>query len=415
MLGLWLGPASNSSDILAATMSVVFAIPMLVVGLLAVLSFYLSRNTLRINRIFAQSTRNDGSIVAGDRTELICELQGLRLLPLVRAKIQLTFERGKIPTGIHELKGNQQLNFNLTEPVIFPHRGFWKVHLLQINFQDAFGLWNLVRTYDVKDGSIRVAPPKRETSSLEVVSSSYIAGDTLPLGEKRAGDYYDLKSYSPTDGVSRIAWKIFARSGELITRQPEREVLPDGKTFIYCFAGPKDDQICAELLAYIQKLESFEIDVTVACEACDIHRPAHNFKAAEELLIRSALNSNTELNKESAQHFSDFVALQGNLEPESRVLIFVGESRLLGPTSIEAIMLGIHTLTNKGLSPVIVCRIPKEMSAERLAYTTNKQSIQRFSRLLLIEGEKQNYNTQSSQNQLISLASKNNWTLMTCP
>ncbi len=396
-------------------MSAVFAIPMLVMGILTLIAFYSSRKTFKIDKIFAQATRSDGDLIAGDRTELIVELKGLSLPPLVRVKIQLSFEEGNIQTGIHELKGNHRASFHLTEPIVFPHRGLWKIRALQLSFQDAFGLWNLVRTYDVKDALIRVAPPRRETSSLDIVSSSFVAGDALPLGEKRAGDYYDLKSYSPTDGVSRIAWKIFARSGELITRQPEREVLPDGKTLIYCLAGPKDDQICAELLAYTQKLESFDIDLTIACEGSEINRPAHNYKGAEDMLIRAALKSSTELNSSITQHISDFIGLQSNLDQDSKILVFIGESRLSGSTSLEALRLAIQTVASRGLSPVIVCRTPKEVQFQTLLLQNNHTPLKSFSRLIFVETEKPNPNTQNLQNQLISLASRNNWTLMTCP
>ena len=70
-------------------------------------------------------------------------------------------------------------------------------------------------------------------------------GDDMghPLGSPR-GDLLEMRAYAPGDPLKQILWKVYARTGRLLVRVPEKAIKPCERTMAYFVAG-KDDEATA--------------------------------------------------------------------------------------------------------------------------------------------------------------------------
>ena len=60
-----------------------------------------------------------------------------------------------------------------------------------------------------------------------------------PEGEA-VGDRIDLRNYMPGDPVRYILWKVYARTGQLVVRQPERAFQPANRLSLFLISHPAD-------------------------------------------------------------------------------------------------------------------------------------------------------------------------------
>jgi len=101
----------------------------------------------------------------------------------------------------------------------------------------------------------------KRADSVPVLTSSYRAGDLISDANERRGDPFDLKPYHPSDGIKKILWKVYAKTGELISRHPEQSMTPEGQVFIFSVNNVEDDHVCGAALDYTKKLEDLSLDV----------------------------------------------------------------------------------------------------------------------------------------------------------
>src|SRR5207302_1043248 len=57
---------------------------------------------------------------------------------------------------------------------------------------------------------------------------------------KPDGELIEMRSYAPGDPMRMILWKVYARTGQLLVREPERAVARCQKSLVYFVAGSGD-------------------------------------------------------------------------------------------------------------------------------------------------------------------------------
>jgi len=168
----------------------------------------------------------------------------------------------------------------------FPHRGNWV--LSKVNFV----LTDLLAASSFNSATILTNPvsfrvePVQELHDWTVISSVERAGDTVQLSNERLGARLDLKNYHPADGMSSIAWKIFARRGELLARHPEAASTPEGTVLIFVAATTIDDAVAGAAVAYAKRCE--ELGSTVIAGVLGSSGIAHDSVALLDLTLESA-------------------------------------------------------------------------------------------------------------------------------
>ena len=410
--GLLFGLGLSSSDLVASTIGSIFLALLIALGILTSISALSIKQRLSPT-IYLSTARPEQTITSGEAVTINCKLANLRLLPLTRLKLTFILDDPQLTTGRHELSGSSRQAVTLSQDIIFKHRGRWKVIAVRCSVQDAFGLWNLNITKKIAAIDINVEPPQRDTSNLDILSSIYTTGDTIPMGEKRAGDYYDLKTYSPSDGVSKIAWKIYARSGELITRQPEREVRPEGKAIIFCLAAAQDDQICSEAMAYMRLLQSLEIEIIFGCEGATQRKTAQSSRMAMELMISSARETNQIISQKIIDEFNYFLQSQTQLfaGEVANIILFIGESRLNSTQDAQCVANLIRKVNDNGLNPVVIVRDPNILEQ----FLNTKTAPLAWAKRWIISQAQSTKTIPAGLPELLATSAKNNWNVLTCP
>ena len=193
-------------------------------------------------------------------------LENSSIFPYFTLEVQRIFEdqceRSGIESKTHLLKGREAPNSkrHLIDTIVFPHRGLWTMRGLKCTLKDALGLtalsWSLPNS-----SSIEISAQTFSIKPLPIVAASARAGDQLSLTRNRSGDLFDIRPYAPSDGIKRILWKTYARSGELVVRRPEPAIIPEGEVALYMIAEREDDFVAGAIQHYIAALERNQITI----------------------------------------------------------------------------------------------------------------------------------------------------------
>jgi len=110
--------------------------------------------------------------------------------------------------------------------------------------EDPFGLARVQWTR-TDSQPLRIAPWRGQLDRCPALVS-LARGDAVPHPSGPAeGDPMDLRPYQPGDPLRLVAWKIFARTGELDVRVPERAHSPRTRTAAFLVSGPDDEPAAA--------------------------------------------------------------------------------------------------------------------------------------------------------------------------
>lgn len=189
-------------------------------------------------------------------------LYNLRLWPFVSLEVKLIFSKPKVESVLHKLSGyfRKQDKVRLLDTLVFPHRGVWFVSGLSFRLQDAWGLTSFSWRQTINQ-KIEISAKNLSVKPLPVVAASSCAGDEIHHSDQRTGDLFDIKPYDPSDGISRILWKTYARSRELVVRRPEHASIPEGEVAVYMVANRLDDYVAGVTQYYLEQLEERSVQV----------------------------------------------------------------------------------------------------------------------------------------------------------
>lgn len=127
-----------------------------------------------------------------------------------------------------------------TEKVLAKRRGSWSIIRRNITVSDAFGLCS-IRFLHQQERDLRFVPAKGRLDRVHVVQG-LSGGDAIPqMDGEPVGDPLDLRAYAPGDPIRYVLWKVYARSRQLVVRNPERALAPTRRTVAYLVAGSGDE------------------------------------------------------------------------------------------------------------------------------------------------------------------------------
>ena len=88
---------------------------------------------------------------------------------------------------------------------------------------------------------VAIQPYRGRVGRIELVQQ-YVPGDEVGHPEgKPEGDLIDMRRYSAGDPLRLVLWKVYARTGRMLVRSPERAVMRSQKTLVYFVAGADDE------------------------------------------------------------------------------------------------------------------------------------------------------------------------------
>ncbi len=291
--GLWLllGPVRLESDVVASVFSVSLLILICVLCVASIICGVLTKR----NFLLSVSTGNTSpqnsytQLESGRPAVLVYKASPVSVPPFFVLRLKVEFQEEPLQTSTHLLTGKQKKSFFLNEALVFPHRGDWHISKVNYSFGDRFGLtcFNWSANHDFASSGFHIKPPPLLQSTLPVISSSRKSGEDLLDMTERQGEPFDLKPYHPSDGMKKILWKIYAKSGELISRHPERSMTPEGQVLLFALATRRDDATCSAALAYLKELEELDLRIMVGCLGMGSRPIAVSSGTAENLLIDS--------------------------------------------------------------------------------------------------------------------------------
>ena len=137
------------------------------------------------------------------------------------------------------------------EQVHFIRRGSWKEITRKFFISDPFGMFRIYFEHkSTRDLLVKANPGKLEAPIFAMGMQD--GGDMPhPMG-KPFGDRVDLRMYAPGDPVRYIIWKIYARTGELVVRRPEKALQPAERVLAYLITSPKDSACAGAAQATIK-------------------------------------------------------------------------------------------------------------------------------------------------------------------
>ncbi len=363
LLSLYLltGPVQLSSDIVSAAL----ALGLLAVVTLAILFVVAQGVRLRTRPLFSVTPPSSGSH-PDQSVRIILTLAPVRILPGSYLECTLDFVHPGITPHALRISGASRFERKLHLDLSFPHRGSWEIRGLLCTLRDSAGLAQISWKIPLQNAII-IEPRSISDSHLPILSSTQRPGDLVTDTLNRQGDPFDIKPYHPSDGVKKIVWKAFAKSGELLSRHPEASMTPEGFVTIVVLARPEDDNLCAKATAYVRALKELKLDLLVGCEGSSNRELATDETSCHELLIDSvwdAAQSTPELLIADTQAVLDHCSQSSLQITVRKMILFVAGSRVADPLQARSIEALAQWLASRGIEPIFCLSEPENLSTQ---------------------------------------------------
>ena len=141
--------------------------------------------------------------------------------------------------------------FQSGERVVFPRRGHWEKVEREFWISDIFGICRIRFVHESNVDLLVQANMGKLEAPVFALGMQDGGDQSHPMG-KPYGDRVDIRMYAPGDPVRYILWKIYARTGELVVRKPERALQPAERMLAYLIAAPRDSASAGAAQATIQ-------------------------------------------------------------------------------------------------------------------------------------------------------------------
>lgn len=327
----------QEQDIIAEVIVYTSALLIALLGIEIFVQYLLLRKQILLELI---GNKNAVSGVMGSE-ELELIVQNAKILPLLELRIEPYWENSRMPVGTFLFSGLSKAKRSISVPIIFPHRGVWSCNKVNYKFNDHFGFFKVQGQIQLKERfACKVEPANNSYSDLPIISSMQREGTDFPTQGNPQGDALELKSYHPSDGLKKIAWKIYARSSELLSRHPEPSMSPEGRIAVLCLAGTQQDAAARLCLNYLKKAESRELLIVASCLGNSSRDLSDSTESFKELLIETAWNANY-----SQQTLLNALASHLEIHKKnsySNLLIFISE----GETQLKEYLKLLEELNN---------------------------------------------------------------------
>jgi hypothetical protein len=355
---LLVGPVPQSADIVCASIAW---------GLLAIMGFIVVTTTIHSllikKKLRVELTPPSDEVLAGESEKCVITIPALKLLPGTFLECSLTFTQDGATQERVRLHGSWNRERRLAITTTFPHRGAWEIGGIRCTLADITGFTSVSWSIPHQT-SVVVAPAIPLNTELPLVSSTQRSGDLAPDTIHRYGDPFDIKPYHPSDGIKKIVWKAFAKSGELLSRHPEPSMTPEGFVAICILARTHEDNVCGKALAYIQALKELSLEVLVGCEGHNGRPLAHDAPSSKTLIIDSAwdsLRSSTGSLLSDVQSVVDACARSEAHITLRKMVIFCAGSRFTKADDVDLVVSLGTWLEGRGVEPVFFLAAPEQL------------------------------------------------------
>lgn len=361
---LLVGPVASKSDIVSASLAYGLIATIASIFILVTIGAF----ALRSRQLCSMTGPSERS-VSGTETRIIFTIAPVRVPPGTWLELSLQFAHEAPPSRVLRISGASAQERKLHLDLTFPHRGAWDITALNCSLRDITGLVRYAWRIPYSD-VINIYPPIVLDTSLPILSSTQRPGDAVTDTLNRQGDPFDIKPYHPSDGIKKIVWKAFAKSGELLSRHPEASMTPEGFVTIFTLARPEDDDICSKVVAYTRALEELKLDLLISCEGLHGRELVRSSQACEELLIDSvwdAAQSTRETIEQDVNALLDWCAESSGHIAVRKIILFVSGARITDSTEAERVTALATWLSTRGVEPVFcVSRPALQQETERV-------------------------------------------------
>jgi hypothetical protein len=316
----------------------------------------------------------DDAIISQSKTHCILNLSGLPLLPGTFLDCSLAFAHQGATPIVVRLSGSWKAERRVPIELSFPHRGAWDIQGIDCALGDQSGCILLQWRIPMQSSMI-VAPRIPRNSTLPLISSTQRPGDLSPDTVNRLGDPFDIKPYHPSDGVKKIVWKAFAKSGELLARHPEPSMTPEGFVAICVLARPEDDDLCGKALSYIASLKELTLDLLVGCQGHAGRTLGHDFETSKNLLIDStwdAARTSTNALVHDLEALIEGCSASASQITLRKMVVFCSGARLANAREAETVVQLAAWLDTHDIEPVFFLTQPPTLPNQNASTLTSR-------------------------------------------
>ncbi len=126
-----------------------------------------------------------------------------------------------------------------SEQITAHRRGVWRSLSRMVHVGDAFGICS-ISFVSVQPCHLRVLPKVVSPQTPSLLQGLQGGGEQAhPFGQPN-GDRIDIRNYAVGDPVRFILWKVYARTGQLVVRTPEKAFEPVQRLLAYLIVHPSD-------------------------------------------------------------------------------------------------------------------------------------------------------------------------------
>lgn len=298
-------------------------------------------------------TADGGRFVAGRPVRIAVNATIGRQPPFFRLSILPTWPSDDVTHPQPEFRASLGGEYNAEFSVILPHRGEWQLSEYQATSRDLFGLvcyqWRARLSHPV---SLTVYPPDAIEKDLPITSSRRTTGEAEVAETVREGEPFDLKRYDPSDGLRRIVWKIFARTGQLVARYPEPTAQPEGKTLVYVIADRLEDQVAAHAYSYLSRAAALGLEMRCGCIGMNKASLAQTPHDSLRLLLESVWRVRPMHLTDDIQDLLEALSLESADSSEQQVAIFVSARRFVNLGEVAQLTAAYRVLSSRGIKPI---------------------------------------------------------------
>ena len=339
-------PVLGHSDVVASI--VAFSIITIIALLLLVTTLFASRLRKKIE-LQLISPNSTGVIDANEKLTFLMSVTHGKVIPFFRMSVDTIWEDEDLQVPTQVISAHREDPLPIPILLTFPHCGVWKIKSFAVSVSDIFGLGSYRWELPEEKASFIVRPPIGDQTYLPVISSRQREGDDSIDVHNRRGEPFDLKSYHPSDGIKKIVWKLYAKSGQLVARQPEPAMTPEGEVITFIYATADDDNVCSTAINYLRSLTEIGLEIRVGCLGMEDRSPAKTHLSAEKLLIDAVWKAKSANEKKDLDHF---LAQTGNVTETVNILIFFSKKHLQnGDVTKTLLELGNHLIAQR-ISPI---------------------------------------------------------------
>lgn len=366
---LLLGPVPYSSDIVAASLAYGLLTLWCVIALAGSLQALYVKRQLALEMYPPEET-----LIAGRSARCVLTFSQVRLLPGMLLECRPVCEHAGITIPTVRLFQGTPVAHRVAIDILAPHRGNWDIHGIRCTVGDGTGFIRVQWTIAL-ESSLIVTPPPQPDALLPLISSTQRAGDLVTDAVHRLGDPFDIKPYHPSDGVKKIVWKAFAKSGQLLSRHPEPSMTPEGFVALFVLARPEDDEVCGKALAYVHTLRELTLDLLVGCEGQRGRPHGTSVETSQELLIDATWDAqratSTSL-RDDLQALFDGCTRTGVAVNLEKIVVFCSGTRIASDEGATLMQELIRWMEQQQITPVFFITQPRINQASKEAAWTSR-------------------------------------------